>query len=247
MSTSPSHLLAALKQYFGYDRFRPGQQEIISSVLSQRDVLAIMPTGGGKSMCFQLPAVVQSGITLVVSPLVALMQDQVASLTNNGIAATFLNSTLTRDEKWERTQAILNGTMKLVYAAPESLFTEKFLTFLDRVQSEVGITAFAIDEAHCVSEWGHDFRPEYRQLSQLRQRYPNVPAIALTATATARVQQDITTQLQLREPLIHISSFDRPNLYYEVLNKKGDKQAYEMLFNQIRRTTGLSTASAVNA
>ena len=238
MPASPSHLLTALKQYFGYDRFRPGQQEIITAVLSQRDVLAIMPTGGGKSMCFQLPAVVQSGITLVVSPLVALMQDQVASLTNNGVPATFLNSTLTRDEKWERTQAILNGTMRLVYVAPESLFTEKFLAFLDRVQTEVGITTFAIDEAHCVSEWGHDFRPEYRQLSQLRQRYPNVPAIALTATATARVQQDITTQLQLREPLIHISSFDRPNLYYEVINKKGDKQAYEMLFNQIRRTTG---------
>ncbi len=238
MSDSHSHLLAALKQYFGYDSFRPGQQEIIAAVLSKRDVLAIMPTGGGKSMCFQLPAVVQSGITLVVSPLVALMQDQVASLTNNGIPATFLNSTLTRDEKWERTQAILNGAMRLVYAAPESLFTEKFLAFLDRVQAEVGITAFAIDEAHCVSEWGHDFRPEYRQLSQLRQRYPNVPAIALTATATARVQQDITTQLQLREPLINISSFDRPNLYYEVLNKKGDKQAYEMLFNKIRHTTG---------
>jgi ATP-dependent DNA helicase RecQ len=238
MSASPSHLFAALKQYFGYESFRPGQQEIIAAVLSQRDVLAIMPTGGGKSMCFQLPAVVQSGITLVVSPLVALMQDQVATLTNNGIAATFLNSTLTRDEKWERTQAILNGTMRLVYAAPESLFAEKFLTFLDRVQAEVGITAFAIDEAHCVSEWGHDFRPEYRQLSQLRQRYPNVPAIALTATATARVQQDITAQLQLREPLIHISSFDRPNLYYEVINKKGDKQAYELLFNQIRHTTG---------
>jgi ATP-dependent DNA helicase RecQ len=231
-------VMTALKQYFGYDSFRPGQQEIVSAILARQDVLAIMPTGGGKSLCFQLPAVVQAGITLVVSPLVALMQDQVASLKNNGIPATFLNSTLTRDEKWERTQAILKGDIRLVYVAPESLFAEKFLTFLDRVQADVGITAFAIDEAHCVSEWGHDFRPEYRQLGQLRQRYANVPAIALTATATARVQQDILTQLQLRDPLVHISSFDRTNLYYEVHPKKTDKQAYEMLLSQIQQTPG---------
>jgi ATP-dependent DNA helicase RecQ len=238
MSGSPPRLLTALKQYFGYDSFRLGQQEIITALLEQRDVLAIMPTGGGKSMCFQLPAVVQSGITLVVSPLVALMQDQVSSLRNNGIPATFLNSTLTRDEKWERTQAILNGGIRLVYVAPESLFTDKFLAFLDRVASEVGITAFAIDEAHCVSEWGHDFRPEYRQIGQLRQRYPRVPAIALTATATARVQQDILTQLQLRDPLVHVSSFDRQNLYYEVLAKKGDRQSYDLLLAQIRQERG---------
>jgi ATP-dependent DNA helicase RecQ len=239
MSGSLPRLLTALKQYFGYDSFRSGQQEIITALLEQQDVLAIMPTGGGKSMCFQLPAVVQSGVTLVVSPLIALMQDQVSSLRNNGIPATFLNSALARDEKWERTQAILNGEIKLVYVAPESLFTDKFLTFLDRVAAEVGITAFAIDEAHCVSEWGHDFRPEYRQLSQLRQRYPRVPAIALTATATTRVQQDILAQLQLRDPLVHVSSFDRPNLYYEVLAKKGDKQSYEMLLAQVQHTSGV--------
>lgn len=231
-------LQQALKQYFGYDRFRAGQQEIIDAILAQRDVLVIMPTGGGKSLCFQLPALLQTGITLVVSPLIALMQDQVTALDKNGIPATFLNSTLGSAEKMKRTSDLLDGKVKLLYVAPETLFGENFLAFLDRIDQQVGISAFAIDEAHCVSEWGHDFRPEYRQLSQLRQRYPQVPMMGLTATATERVRQDILQQLQLKQPLVHIASFNRTNLYYEVIPKQGNQQSYALLLKQIQQAQG---------
>jgi len=228
----------ALKHYFGYDRFRLGQEQIIQAALQQKDLLVIMPTGGGKSICFQLPALLKSGLTLVVSPLIALMQDQVSALVNNGIGATFLNSTLGSSDRQKREAAILRGEIKLLYVAPERLVSESFLGFLDQVKLTIGLSAFAIDEAHCVSEWGHDFRPDYRQLRQLRDRYPQVPILALTATATERVRQDILAQLNLRSPQIHISSFNRPNLYYEVLTKQGDKQAYKMLLSQIRKTPG---------
>jgi ATP-dependent DNA helicase RecQ len=226
----------ALKYFFGYDSFRPGQRQIVEEALQNRDLLIIMPTGGGKSLCFQLPALLKPGLMVVVSPLIALMQDQVDALQDNGIGATFLNSTLSWENVRSRESAILNGKIKLLYVAPERLLAEKFLPFLERVRSQIGISAFAIDEAHCVSEWGHDFRPEYRQMRQLRQRYPDIPLLALTATATKRVQQDIVEQLALRQPGIHISSFNRPNLYYEVQQK--ERQSYNQLLKQIRSHKG---------
>jgi ATP-dependent DNA helicase RecQ len=226
----------ALKYFFGYDTFRPGQRQIIEEALRNRDLLIIMPTGGGKSLCFQLPALLKPGLTVVVSPLIALMQDQVDGLQDNGIGATFLNSSLSWDTVRSREVAILSGKIKLLYVAPERLLGEKFLPFLDQVRKLIGISAFAIDEAHCVSEWGHDFRPDYRQIKQLRQRYPDVPILALTATATGRVRQDILQQLMLREPGIHIASFNRPNLYYEVQPK--EHQSYHQLLKKIRSSKG---------
>ncbi|MCC3411178.1 MULTISPECIES: DNA helicase RecQ [unclassified Microcoleus] len=218
-SLAPSSLEQSLKHFFGYDSFRPGQREIVEAALQQRDMMIVMPTGGGKSLCFQLPALLKPGLTVVVSPLIALMQDQVEALQDNGIGATFLNSTLSAMETRSRETAILEGKIKLLYVAPERLLGERFLPFLDIVASKLGISAFAIDEAHCVSEWGHDFRPEYRQMERVRDRYPDIPIMGLTATATERVRQDIIQQLNLRNPYIHVASFNRPNLYYEVRQK----------------------------
>ncbi|MBD2019269.1 RecQ family ATP-dependent DNA helicase, partial [Leptolyngbya sp. FACHB-36] len=216
----------ALKHYFGYDSFRPGQRQIVENALQDRDQLVVMPTGGGKSLCFQLPALLKPGLTIVVSPLIALMQDQVQLLQDNGIQATFLNSSLGLAEMRARTHLLLDGHIKLLYVAPERLLSQDFLTsFLPQLQNRTGIAAFAIDEAHCVSEWGHDFRPEYRQINILREHFPDVPVMALTATATERVRQDIMTQLGLRSPNVHIASFNRPNLYYEVRPKQ--KNAYQ--------------------
>ena len=226
----------ALKQYFGYDNFRPGQRQIVEEALEKRDLLILMPTGGGKSLCFQLPALLKPGLTVVVSPLISLMQDQVEALLDNGIGATFLNSTVDWADVRSREVGILNGKIKILYVAPERLLTDKFTLFLEQVQRQVGISAFAIDEAHCVSQWGHDFRPEYRQLKQLRQRYRDVPIFALTATATNRVREDIIQQLALKQPSIHISSFNRPNLYYDVQLKQ--KQAYLQLLKLIRQYEG---------
>ncbi|MEG4197517.1 DNA helicase RecQ [Microcoleus sp. Pol12A5] len=219
ISSVPLSLEQALKHFFGYDSFRPGQQEIVEAALQKRDMMIVMPTGGGKSLCFQLPALLKPGLTVVVSPLIALMQDQVEALQDNGIGATFLNSTLSSQETRSRETAILEGKIKLLYVAPERLLGERFLPFLDIVANKLGISAFAIDEAHCVSEWGHDFRPEYRQMQRVRDRYPDIPIMALTATATERVRQDIIQQLTLRNPYIHVASFNRPNLYYEVRPK----------------------------
>ena len=223
-----------LKQTFGHDAFRPGQREIIERSLQGGDILAIVPTGGGKSLCYQLPAIVRSGVTIVVSPLIALMQDQVQSLQANGINATFLNSTLDSQESFNRIQALLRGEIRLLYVAPERLLSDGFLELLDRVRDEVGIGGFAIDEAHCVSAWGHDFRPEYRQLRLIRQRYPQVPVTALTATATDRVRLDIIDQLALRSPFVHIASFRRPNLHYEVRPKE-KRATYREILTRIRQ------------
>ncbi|MEH2111947.1 DNA helicase RecQ [Nostoc sp.] len=230
------NLEQALKYHFGYDRFRPGQRQIIEDALQNRDLLIVMPTGGGKSLCFQLPALIKKGLTVVVSPLIALMQDQVEGLRNNNIAATFLNSSLNPYKVRSREEAILSGKVRLLYVAPERLLSERFLPFLDLVKEKIGIAAFAIDEAHCVSEWGHDFRPEYRQMKSLRKRYPDVPTLALTATATDRVRADIIQQLGLKQPSIHIASFNRQNLYYEVRSKS--KSAYAELLELVRETDG---------
>jgi ATP-dependent DNA helicase RecQ len=233
MGAMPAELTNALKRTFGFDAFRPGQEAVVSHVLAARDVLALMPTGGGKSLCYQLPALLQPGVSLVVSPLIALMQDQVRQLQDNDIAATFINSSLDSAEISRRVAGLLRGDYKLVYLAPERLVLPEFLDGpLSRLGAGRGINAFVIDEAHCVSEWGHDFRPEYRQLSVLRRRHPHVPILAFTATATPRVRADIIAQLALRDPAVHLTSFNRPNLFYRVQPK--GKHSYNELLAQAR-------------
>src|ERR1700694_4423296 len=208
-------LPGTLKKDFGYDQFRPLQEEIIRDALAGRDVFALMPTGGGKSLCFQLPALLRSGLTIVVSPLISLMKDQVDALQTSGIAATFLNSSLDRHEAVERLRRLNRGECRLLYVAPERLMLDGFL---ERALNW-NITQIAIDEAHCISEWGHDFRPEYRELKKLRRHLPDVPIMALTATATERVRTDIVDQLQLRDARCYVASFNRPNLTYRVVPK----------------------------
>ncbi len=210
----------ALKTNFGHDTFRPGQRHVIEHILAGQDAFVLMPTGGGKSLTYQLPALLLPGLTIVISPLIALMHDQVDRLRANGIAATFMNSSLNLAELRERERTVLNGRAQLLYVAPERLVTSNFLALLDQVEQNVGLSLVAVDEAHCVSEWGHDFRPEYRQIGVLRARFPHVPMMALTATATTRVRKDILSQLGLRDPLVHIASFNRPNLAYEVRDKR---------------------------
>jgi ATP-dependent DNA helicase RecQ len=209
-------MLNILKTHFGFDGFRPLQEEIIGQALLGKDAFVLMPTGGGKSLCYQLPALKMPGLTLVVSPLIALMKDQVDALQANGIAAAFINSTLSPVEI-ERTQTeARSGKLKILYAAPERLANPGFQNFLAKLK----LSLIAIDEAHCISEWGHDFRPDYRNLKLLRNIFPNVPVMALTATATKKVREDIIRQLSLERAKIFISSFNRPNLSYAILPKK---------------------------
>src|SRR5947209_14974938 len=205
-------LIATLKKHFGYDKFRPLQREIINDALAGRDVFVLMPTGGVKSLCFQLPALVRDGLTIVVSPLISLMKDQVDALQTSGIPATYLNSTLGREDAKARWRGLHRGEYRMLYVAPERLMLE---TFLERALNW-NIAQLAIDEAQCISEWGHDFRPEYRELKKLRKHLPEVPIMALPATATGRVQIDIIQQLHLREPRCYIASFNRPNLTYRI-------------------------------
>ncbi|MEQ1861268.1 MAG: DNA helicase RecQ [Chthoniobacteraceae bacterium] len=230
-----SALLAALKTHFGYDSFRPLQEEIITDSLAGRDVFALLPTGAGKSLCYQLPALVRDGLTVVVSPLIALMKDQVDSLTANGVAATFLNSTLGEKESRSRLAGLYNGEYRLLYAAPERLMIDSFLSRL----REWNVALVAIDEAHCISEWGHDFRPEYRQLSRLRDELPGVPLMALTATATGRVREDIVRQLRLEDASNFVASFNRPNLHYRVTPKRDAYPQLVEFIRQRRRESGI--------
>ena len=220
-------LAPTLKKHFGYDEFRPLQQKIINDALAGRDVLVLMPTGGGKSLCFQLPALTRDGLTIVVSPLISLMKDQVDALQTSGIPATYLNSTLDRQGAVARWRGLHRGEYRMLYVAPERLMLDMFL---ERAVNW-NIAQFAIDEAHCISEWGHDFRPEYRELKKLRTHFPDVPMMALTATATERVRADIVKQLKLREPRCYVASFNRPNLAYRVVPKAAP---YEQLLQFIR-------------
>ncbi|HEY3660740.1 MAG TPA: DNA helicase RecQ [Candidatus Udaeobacter sp.] len=220
-------LRSTLKEHFGYDEFRPLQREIIEDALGGRDVFVLMPTGAGKSLCFQLPALVRNGLTIVVSPLIALMKDQVDALQSSGIPATYLNSTLDREEAKARWRGLHRGQYRMLYVAPERLMLD---TFLERALNW-DIAQFAIDEAHCISEWGHDFRPEYRELKKLRKHLPDVPIMALTATATERVRGDIIKELKLSDPRTYVASFNRPNLTYRVIPKT---TPYEQLLTFIR-------------
>ena len=227
MQPHRDQLLTPLKKYFGFTSFRPLQQEIISDSLAGRDVFAVLPTGGGKSLCFQLPALLRPGLTVVVSPLIALMKDQVDALQAAGVSATFLNSSLAAGESRPRLRGLHNGEFRLLYVAPERLMLSGFLEDLKKW----GPSLFAIDEAHCISEWGHDFRPEYRQLRALRGLFPGVPMMALTATATTRVRDDIVAQLHLKDPGRYVASFNRPNLVYRVAAKAG---AYDQILSYVR-------------
>jgi ATP-dependent DNA helicase RecQ len=226
MTSSEKSWLGSLKRYFGFTSFRPLQLEIISAAMAGEDTFALLPTGGGKSLCFQLPALLRPGLTVVVSPLIALMKDQVDAMQAAGIAATFLNSTLKPEESRSRLAGLHRGEFVLLYVAPERLMLSGCLENLRKWN----VNLIAVDEAHCISEWGHDFRPEYRQLSQLRALFPNVPMMALTATATTRVREDIVKLLELRAPRCFVASFNRPNLTYRVIAKsKAQGQVLEFL------------------
>ena len=222
----PDTALSTLRHVFGYDRFRGEQGEIVHHVTGGGDALVLMPTGGGKSLCYQIPALLRQGTGIVVSPLIALMQDQVDALREAGVAAAYLNSSLGAEEQREVERQLLAGELNLLYVAPERLLTQRFLGQLERTE----VALFAIDEAHCVSQWGHDFRPEYRELAILHQRFPQVPRIALTATADARTREEIVERLSLQNARQFVSSFDRPNIGYRVgLRHNAKRQLTEFL------------------
>lgn len=219
-----------LKTVFGYDNFRPYQKEIICQVLKKHDTLAIMPTGGGKSICYQIPALIFEGITIVVSPLISLMQNQVAILESAGIHSVFLNSSLDWDSYRETVSDIQNGLAKIVYVSPEGLSTSRVREIFE--DSSLNVNCITVDEAHCVSQWGHDFRPDYLEINSIRKYFPNAVMIALTATATKQVQQDIIQNLKMKNPSVFISSFNRSNIYLEVQSKTN---AFEQVVEYLKK------------
>ncbi|HET9036593.1 MAG TPA: RecQ family ATP-dependent DNA helicase, partial [Myxococcaceae bacterium] len=211
---------AELEQSFGLTTFRPGQAEVVDSVLAGRNVVVVMPTGAGKSLCYQLPAVMLKGLTLVISPLIALMKDQLEQLEARGIPATLINSTVPELERAERIRRMRAGAYRLVYVAPERFRSPSFLDAL----GEVGVELMAVDEAHCISQWGHDFRPDYALLGQVRKRLRPPRTVALTATASPEVREDIVRSLLMKDPRVFVAGFDRPNLFLEVLRVSGDEE-----------------------
>src|SRR5688572_8059318 len=237
---SSAYLHQCLQEQFGFDSFKGNQEAVIKSLLSGKDTFVIKPTGGGKSLCYQLPAIISEGVAIIISPLIALMKNQVdlvRSYSSKDDVAHFLNSTLTKKEIREVHDDLLSGRTKMLYVAPETLTKQENLEFF----SDLKLSFFAVDEAHCISEWGHDFRPEYRRLREMMtQINPDIPVIALTATATPKVQSDIVKNLDLREPNIFISSFNRSNLYYEILPKIKKAQTDESIVRFIKGMKGSS-------
>jgi ATP-dependent DNA helicase RecQ len=222
--TAAPDALHILRHVFGYTAFRGAQEEIVHHVAAGGDALVLMPTGGGKSLCYQIPALLRPGVGIVVSPLIALMHDQVDALVQNGVRAAYLNSSLEWDEATQTEKKLLAGELDLIYVAPERLLTERFTGLMDRLAAGNAIALFAIDEAHCVSQWGHDFRPEYLQLSALHERYPQVPRIALTATADVATREEMIQRLGLGGARVFLSSFDRPNIRYTVAEKDNPRR-----------------------
>lgn len=219
-------LRTVLQKYFGYPDFRPLQADIINSILQGQDVLGVIATGGGKSICYQIPALIKEGLCVVVSPLISLMKDQVDGLCENGIPAAYLNSSLSSDRRRRIENEIMSGNLKILYISPERLSVPGFIDFL----KSASVSLFAIDEAHCISQWGHEFRPEYRKLSSIKRFFPDIPIIALTATATPSVRSDIITELNLHDPAIYIGSFNRQNLFYEICEKTNpDRQVVDFI------------------
>jgi ATP-dependent DNA helicase RecQ len=234
--TDKASLHQLLRKYYGYETFRTHQLEIIQNVDSGQDVFVLMPTGSGKSICYQIPAIIRPGVGLIISPLIALMQDQVASLRQNGIRAAYLNSSLSSDAAGRVKKRVFSGQVDILYVAPERLLTESFQRFLARIP----IALFAIDEAHCVSQWGHDFRPEYLHISQVTQRFPQVPRIALTATADEQTRKEIIRKLELADAVKFVSSFDRPNVVYRVqVKNNGNKQLLAFLQDEHPNASGI--------
>lgn len=233
MATPAKKILQTL---FGYNEFRGNQAEIIEHVIQGNDALVLMPTGGGKSLCYQIPAMVRPGTGVVISPLIALMQDQVAALSQLGVKAAFLNSSLDAKTAWSVEKELVAGKLDLIYVAPERLLTPEFLALLEQIE----LALFAIDEAHCVSQWGHDFRPEYVQLSILHQRFPNVPRMALTATADEPTRREIISQLNLTHARQFVASYDRPNIRYSIVQKQNAReQLHQFLDAQHRDDAGI--------
>src|SRR3954465_5065670 len=242
-STSPLTVegaRSALAEHFGYPAFRPGQEAAVESVLAGKDTLVVLPTGGGKSLCYQVPALMLPKLTVVISPLISLMKDQVDALTARGLPATFVNSTLTSSQVSDRLTRAMRGDIKLLYVAPERF---DFGTTAERLR-DAGVSLLAVDEAHCISEWGHDFRPSYLRIAQVREKLGWPPTVALTATATPHVRTDIVTQLKLDSPTTIITGFDRTNLSYHVLPTKTDSDKDDALVHLLKSTDGLAVGYA---